>query len=686
MSLMQAVLARKLAFALANTAAVLAALYIAFARDLERPYWAMFTVFIVANPISGAVRSKGAYRLVGTFVGAAISLLLIPPLVHSPVLLCLATALWVGVCLYLSLLDRTPRSYAFLLAGYTATIVGLAVVNQPETIFDTSVARLEEISVGILCAAIAHSVFFPRNVLDELNEKIKNTLGGFSKWLSVAVTRSEHPKDLLAHEQLARVVTELHLLYTHAAFDTSNVPRADRIMRTLQERLALLLPALSAVQKALTALSSQGPARAPIVNALQAVSRWAARLTETTNERAADDAEMRSAIASASAMHADQEPLEWQALLERTLTTHLTALVTALEDCHSLAAALRNPDIRLPPQLTRQTDSIGRVALHRDRGLAFLSACAAAAATLIACVLWIEGTWPEGSVAAQFAAIGCSLFATLDNPTKILRVGIVALLATLPFAAVYEFAIFPRIDGFPSLALVLTPVLLLFSLMQSSEKLAGAGLLVSISFSGALALQSTYQASFAAFVNNNAAEVAGLLIAAVTNVVLRTVDPAWNALRISRAGWRSVSSLAVGRNTDVRAFAVQMFDRLGLVTTRLKNQELAARVARWDIDGLKDLRVGLNVAVLRRAEQMVGPRSAPNLENALQAVSRMYRTRLRLRPDGSDVECSIDLGITALGSESRTPETLDALSALTSLRLDLATAGTQYRPPPAAAA
>src|SRR5580700_438263 len=162
---------RKVAFALANTVAVLAALYFAFALDLERPYWAMFTVFIVANPIAGAVRSKTVYRFLGTFAGASISLLLVPPLVHAPVLLCLATSLWVGTCLYLSLLDRTPRSYAFLLAGYTATIVGLAVVNAPETIFDTSVARVEEISLGLICAAVAHSVIFPQSMLAELLER-----------------------------------------------------------------------------------------------------------------------------------------------------------------------------------------------------------------------------------------------------------------------------------------------------------------------------------------------------------------------------------------------------------------------------------------------------------------------------------------------------------------------------------
>jgi uncharacterized membrane protein YccC len=108
---------KNLAFVLANTAAVIVALYIAFASDLERPYWALFTVFIVAKPITGAVRSKAVFRFLGTVAGAALALLLVPPLVHAPVLLCLAISLWVGLCLYLSLQDRRPRSYAFLLAA-----------------------------------------------------------------------------------------------------------------------------------------------------------------------------------------------------------------------------------------------------------------------------------------------------------------------------------------------------------------------------------------------------------------------------------------------------------------------------------------------------------------------------------------------------------------------------------------
>src|SRR5580698_11603334 len=97
----------KITYSLANLAAVLAALYIAFWLDLDRPYWAMFTVFIVSKPISGAVRAKGVYRLAGTLVGASMSVFLVPPLVQSPVLLSLAVSTWVGFCLLFSLHDRT---------------------------------------------------------------------------------------------------------------------------------------------------------------------------------------------------------------------------------------------------------------------------------------------------------------------------------------------------------------------------------------------------------------------------------------------------------------------------------------------------------------------------------------------------------------------------------------------------
>ena len=63
------------------------ALYVALAAGLPRPYWAMATAYIVANPLSGATRSKALYRVLGTMLGAAASVVLVPTLVDAPVLL-----------------------------------------------------------------------------------------------------------------------------------------------------------------------------------------------------------------------------------------------------------------------------------------------------------------------------------------------------------------------------------------------------------------------------------------------------------------------------------------------------------------------------------------------------------------------------------------------------------------------
>ena len=651
---------------MANTGAVLVALYVAFARDLERPYWAMFSVFIVAQPISGAVRSKAVYRFFGTIVGASVAVFLIPPLVHAPVLLSLAISTWVAICLYTSLLDRTPRSYAFILAGYSAAIIGFSVVDSPQSVFDTAVSRVEEICLGIICGSVAHSVFFPKNIVTELHEKIAATIKGCADWIAKSLARPRRPEDLATEQRLPQVVTALHLLYTHVAFETSDAPRAERIMRTLQDRLAVLLPRLSTIQAATTTLRESGMLRAPMVALLESAAGWAAAFSAADGEMARREA-LQAKLAELTLEQQKRQP-DWEGLLEQTVVTNIDELVRSLEDCRTLARALEHPETHLPAQLEHEAATSGRRFLHRDRGLALLSAGAAALATLTACVLWIQSAWPEGTVAAQFAAIGCSLFATLDKPSKVISAAVIGVLISLPFGAVYEFAIIPRIDGFASLALVLSPALMLFSLMQTVEKLEGAALVLAIGFSGSLALQSTYRADFASFVNSNTAEIAGLLIAAVTNVVFRTIDPAWNALRISRAGWRAVSRLARDGRVDIRRWTLQMFDRLGLVTARLKNADPKS-VESQHIDGLRDMRVGLNIAAIREA--------GAELDSVLSLIAATYAARANNteEPSATALEHAIDAGIGALVTQGRH---VTSLAALTSLRLDLAPASAPY--------
>ena len=65
--------------------AAMLALWIAMYLGLPRPYWAMGSVYIVAHPLTGATRSKALYRVLGTLLGAAAGIAMVPPLVNSQI-------------------------------------------------------------------------------------------------------------------------------------------------------------------------------------------------------------------------------------------------------------------------------------------------------------------------------------------------------------------------------------------------------------------------------------------------------------------------------------------------------------------------------------------------------------------------------------------------------------------------
>src|ERR1700740_1170138 len=90
--------------------ATILTMFIAFSLDLKSPGWAMTTVYLTSQPISGAMRAKAFYRVIGTIVGGAAMIAIVPNLVDAPELTTAAIILWVTLCLFVSLHDRTPRS------------------------------------------------------------------------------------------------------------------------------------------------------------------------------------------------------------------------------------------------------------------------------------------------------------------------------------------------------------------------------------------------------------------------------------------------------------------------------------------------------------------------------------------------------------------------------------------------
>jgi uncharacterized membrane protein YccC len=175
----------EISFALKTFLAALAALYLAFWLGLDNPFWAR-AAYIVAHPLTGAMRSKAVYRFVGTLVGDTAAVVLVPNLANAPLLLSLALSCWIGLCLFISLLDRTPRAYIFMLAGYTAGNIGFPSVDTPQLIFQTALARVEEISLGIFCTTVVGTVEFPRAIGPVLARRIATWMKPTIDWATAA--------------------------------------------------------------------------------------------------------------------------------------------------------------------------------------------------------------------------------------------------------------------------------------------------------------------------------------------------------------------------------------------------------------------------------------------------------------------------------------------------------------------
>jgi uncharacterized membrane protein YccC len=245
-------------FAVKTFAAGMLALYIAMSIGLDKPYWALATVYVIAQPLTGALRSKAVFRLIGTVIGATMTVALVPNLANAPELLSAALALWVGVCLYFAGLDRTPRSYLFILAGYTTVLIGFPAVAAPDTMWDIALARVEEIGLGIICTTVISVVVFPRALGPMLSARILSWVGNASTWAEEILSGADDRASERGRIRLAADAVELRMLASQLSYDTSRMQTATRWVRELQRRMVLLLPVISSIDDRLTALRAAG--------------------------------------------------------------------------------------------------------------------------------------------------------------------------------------------------------------------------------------------------------------------------------------------------------------------------------------------------------------------------------------------------------------------------------------------
>lgn len=644
------------------------AYYVALRIGLTRPFWAVTTSYIVAQPLAGAVLSKAVFRVAGTVLGATAAVLLVPAFVNEPAALSLALALWLGLCLYISLLDRTARAYVFLLAGYTASIIGFPSVAAPDQIFNLAILRVQEIVIGILCGSLIHGTVFPRSVADVLVRRIETILADAERWSADSL--GGEGGEVLARDRrrLALDVNELHQLSIHLPFDTARLRPRVRTVRALQDELSFILPLASGIEDRLMELRSVAGAIDPAVQQLlDDVRAW-------LNRHVGDDGEADALIARAAALEPSlSPPLDWANALRLSLAARLSELIEAHRDARALRDQIRAPTARaVSPSVAALLANTGRRVLHRDRGIALRAAAGTVATVLLGCAFWISTGWADGAGAVLIAGVCCALFGSSDAPAPAVMQFFWGSLIGIVIAAFYAYAVLPQVTSLPLLMLVLAPVMLVVGAMLATPPPSFIALGTLLGVLNSVGLNDRYTADFQGFVNGSLAQLVGTFFAAVTVGLFQTIGTEHSVERLIRAGWRDLANRSnlMGK-PDTIGWTSRMLDRIGLLAPRLAQR--GDDPGRPLLDVLRDLRIGLSVGELRALRVTANDEEAELITPVLQAVATYYRA-LRYdapQPAPLDLLSCVDRGLSSFVRTEDPARRRAALLALTSLRRNL---------------
>ncbi|NML34373.1 FUSC family protein [Paraburkholderia antibiotica] len=594
-------------FALVTFAAATLALYIAFAADLQRPYWAAGTVYIVSQRNAGALNAKALWRLIGTLCGAAFAVAAVPNLVDSPPLLIVALAGWAGVCLAGSLLDGSLRGYAFMLAGYTAAIIGFPSVDTPMAIFDTAIARVEEISLGIVCCHVLHAIFLVKNVGPALREQMDGWLTDLAALASASLTsyvRVSHAE----RRRLAMRVGAIDQLFDQARYERDD-PQILRTMYALRRQVRRTGLMMTSSVSRLANLRQYEPEVfeqiAPLVDDIRA---WlSASIPSVQRQQYPDPRPLLDKLDAAAAVPVNGS---WGSLVRAGLLIRLREFVTLWCDCIDIAQGTRVVQ-ESPPVWSRPRG-------HVDPLLVVLSCLAVAISLIGVCTFWRVTAWPAGSTAAIMAVVAGSIFAHMDDPAPAINSFLLGNALAVTVAGVFLFGVFPGIDGFPALIASLGVFLIPAAAVVSNPFFTPWLTPALLNALPTMSLQETYSADFATFLNNGISTVIGITFTLIVTLIMRSMNAPQRIARLIRADRRDMGNIASGKSViQYDDLLDKMLDRFEAVAIRL-GDELSS-----DLKGLEfgNLRASLNMLQLHRGMNRFGAATRSVIGRTLLAIA-----------------------------------------------------------------
>lgn len=559
-------------FATKTFVAGILALYIAFSLNLAYPIWAIGTVFVIANPYSGMTSSKSIYRLLGTLLGAIVSIAVTPFLINTPMLFTLFLASWVGFCLYISMLDRTPRSYVSMLAGYTTVIICYNMVYYADTvsIFDMALGRFLEIALGVVCSAIVTTTLFPMHIGPAVQSRVAKTIQDVRVLFDQILLdqkQLENYNQLLGN--ITRDASEIHVLAVHLSYEKSNLQGMTKPLQEMLHQLTMLVANLVAMSERMKQLDQ---IEITYRENLKAIHAHIAEFLHDHHEIKAQELNfLPSQFESDFAALVASAPPEQQLILNG-LKMDIRHFIQNVRAVKLIWQRIQQGDDALPESMTPLTTKYP--SLHRDHGVAVRGGISAFLIILIATGFWILSGWKAGFMLAEMAAISACILTAIDNPVPALKLFIRANIYSAVVVFIYAYGVFPHVTAFWELALVLAPLSIFCLMLFPHPPLAGLGLPLLMSSIMGLNLQNRYVLDQIAFFDASIGAVIGLIISVYIIHIVRAMSPDITVQRILALHYKAVrTALYLPYGADFKKHLRSMLDRIGVLNSKAVQSE-----------------------------------------------------------------------------------------------------------------
>lgn len=619
----------------------LLAMGIAMLLDLPQPRIAMTTVFVLMQPLSGMVFAKSVYRIVGTVVGMVAAVVLGAVFIQQPELYIAGMTVWVAACTAAAMRNRHFRWYAFVLAGYTAALIGIPLVQQPNGLFIAALGRGAEVAVGILCSGMVSAVIVPRQTGSLLERTLHARYVDFTAFAS-GVLSGGLARDAF-EGRFAHIVDDVVGFEATRAFAFFEDP----VMRSRSALLARLngefmdaCARLHALRQLLKRLRWSDAAIAPL-------APYFSELATLLAQRPRRDESGRDyALRLADALEA------WQ----RTLPRHVretrrpleSAAPDALQDFDTsaeLAWRFTSEIIRYSRTYASVTQAPRaqepRAARYVPRTSWYVVAFTFVRTAVVVAALggfWIETDWPSGGMALIAAALTCALTSSAPRATRMAAQMAVGAACAALTGYLYTCYVYPNVDGFPLLCAVLAPVLALGAFLATRPRISGYGVGFSVFFCLLAGPDNVIAYAPDLLINNGIAIVAAMLLAALAFAVVFPPRMKWLVGHMCAELRRQVVIACCGELTGVgQRFQSGTHDLMHQLRLLLNGDRRAHRRAlRWM---LVTLEIGHAMVDLRHEAQSAAwlagfdARWGPALARVQDDVAKLFE-----RPDAENVE------------------------------------------------